>query len=90
MPVQEAVEAGLVDEIIGGAQLLSAQVVNCVGGGLRALSGVGGLPSPAQLRARKAELEAQDGAHSAPAALGLEQEGERARLAVSLSVKKYY
>lgn len=90
MPVQEAVEAGLVDEIIGGAQLLSAQVVNCVGGGLRVLSGVGGLPSPAQLRARKAEQEAQDGAHGASAVLTPEQEGERARLAVSLSVKKYY
>ena len=37
LPVQEALEAGLVDEVIGGGSLLPDQVVNCVGGGLRAV-----------------------------------------------------
>ena len=60
LPVQEAVEAGLVDEIIGGAQLLPPQVVNCVGGGLRVLCGAGGLPGAAELRAKKAALDAQE------------------------------
>ena len=53
LPVQEAVEAGLVAEIIGGASLLPSQVVNAVGGGLRALSGAGGLPSAAAYSFRK-------------------------------------
>ena len=92
-PAQEAVEAGLVDEVVGGAGLLPSQVVNAVGGGLRVLSGAGGLPSAAELRARK---EAMDGAVPKPAEgegvppAGSEQESERERLAVSLSVKKYY
>lgn len=92
-PVQDAVEAGLVDEIIGGSSLLPSQVVNAVGGGLRVLSGAGGLPSAAELRARK---EAMDGAvpqpdeGGGPPAVEPDQESERARLAVSLSVKKYY
>lgn len=93
LPVQEAVDAGLVDEIIGGAELLPSQVVNAVGGGIRALSGAGGLPSAAELRARK---DAVDGAAPKPnasgrtPALGTDQESERERLAVSLSMKKYY
>lgn len=93
MPVQEAVEAGLVDEIIGGERLLPSQVVNAVGGGLRALSGAGSLPSAAELRARKEAIDAgtpkPEGEGKAPAP-GPDQEGERERLAVSLSVKKYY
>ena len=90
MPVQEAVEAGLVDEIIGGAELLPDQVVNCVGGGLRALCGAGGLPSAAELRAKKAALDAQNGEPGETPAEEPDQEGERERLAVSLSVKKHY
>ncbi len=90
LPVQEAVEAGLVDEIIGGAQLLAPQVVNCVGGGLRALCGAGGLPGAAELRAKKAALDAQDGDPGDTPAEEPDQSGERERLAVSLSVKKYY
>lgn len=90
MPVQEAVEAGLVDEIIGGAELLPAQIVNCVGGGLRALCGAGGLPSVAELRAKKAALDAQNGEPGETPAAEPDQEGERERLAVSLSVKKHY
>lgn len=90
MPVQEAAEAGLVDEIIGGAELLPAQVVNCVGGGLRALCGAGGLPSAAELRAKKAALDAQNGEPGETPAEEPDQEGERERLAVSLSVKKHY
>ena len=90
LPVQEAVEAGLVDEIIGGAQLLAPQVVNCVGGGLRALCGAGGLPGAAELRAKKAALDAQDGDPGDTPEKEPDQSGERERLAVSLSVKKYY
>lgn len=90
MPVQEAAEAGLVDEIIGGAELLPAQVVNCVGGGLRALCGAGGLPSAAELRAKKAALDAQNGEPGETPAEEPDQRGERERLAVSLSVKKHY
>lgn len=93
LPVQEAVEAGLVDEIIGGAGLLPPQVVNAVGGGLRALSGAGGLPSAAELRARKDTIDGtapKPDADSEPPVMGPKQENERARLAVSLSMKKYY
>lgn len=90
LPVQEAVEAGLVDEIIGGEALLAPQVVNCVGGGLRALCGAGGLPSAAELRAKKAALDAQAEQSGSAPAEEPEQRGERERLAVSLSVKKYY
>lgn len=90
LPVQEAVSAGLVDEVIGGAELLAPQVVDCVGGGLRALCGAGGLPSAAELRAKKAALDAQAGQSGGAPAEGPDQERERERLAVSLSVKKYY
>lgn len=90
MPVQEAVEAGLVDEIIGGAELLASQVVNCVGGGLRALCGAGGFPSAAELRAKKAALDAQGLQSGGAPAEEPDQRDERERLAVSLSVKKYY
>lgn len=90
LPVQEAVEAGLVDEVIGGGSLLAPQVVNCVGGGLRALCGAGGLPSAAELRAKKAALDAQAERSGGAPAEEPEQRGERERLAVSLSVKKYY
>lgn len=90
MPVQEAAEAGLVDEIIGGAELLPAQVVNCVGGGLRALCGAGGFPSAAELRAKKAALDAQNGEPGETPAEEPDQRGKRERLAVSLSVKKHY
>lgn len=92
-PAQEAVEAGLVDEIIGGAGLLPSQVVNAVGGGLRVLSGAGGLPSAAELMARKEAMDKAEGKPTPddePPAPGPEQESERERLAVSLSVKKYY
>lgn len=91
--VQDAVDAGLVDEIIGGAGLLSPQVVNAVGGGIRALSGAGGLPSAAELRARKEAVDSgtpePDEGNDSPAAEP-ENESEQERLAVSLSVKKYY
>lgn len=90
LPVQEALEAGLVDEVIGGGSLLPDQVVNCVGGGLRALCGAGGLPSAAELRAKKAALDAQDGDPCDIPAEEPDQSGERERLAVSLLVKKYY
>lgn len=92
LPAQEAVEAGLVDEIIGGSELLTAQVLNCVGGGIRALCGAGGLPSAAELRAR---MEAMDEGNPLPETGGVPaeeryQSGGRERLAVSLTVKKYY
>lgn len=87
MTVQEAVEAGLVDEIIGGGDsIIPSQVMNAVGGGLRALSGTGGLPSAAELRAKKASMEGDTG----PADDTPEETGAQARLAASLSLKKYY
>lgn len=84
LTVQEAVEAGLVDEVIGGGEVIPSQVMNAVGGGLRALSAAGGLPSAAELRAKKAAME---GALPAPEG---EKAGERSRLEASLSLKKYY
>lgn len=86
MTVQEAAAAGLVDEIIGGAEIVPAQVVNAVGSGLRVLSGPGGLPSAMELRARKAAMEGgQNPADGTP-----KETGTQARLAASLSLKKYY
>lgn len=86
MTVQEAAEAGLVDEIIGGGEIIPSQVMNAVGGGLRVLSGAGGLPSAAELRAKKAAMEGgADPADDPP-----EEPGDQARLAASLSLKKYY
>lgn len=86
LTVQEAAEAGLVDEIIGGGEIIPSQVVNAVGGGLRVLSGAGGLPSAAELRAKKAAMESG----TAPADDTSEDPGAQARLAASLSLKKYY
>ena len=87
LTVQEAVEAGLVDEVIGGGEsIVPSQVMNAVGGGLRVLSGAGGLPSAAELRAKKAAMEGG----AAPADETPEEPGAQARLAVSLSLKKYY
>ena len=57
---------------------------------LRALCGAGGLPSAEELRAKKAALDAQDGDPCDIPAEEPDQSGERERLAVSLSVKKYY
>lgn len=91
LTVQEAVEAGLVDEVIGGGDsLIPSQVMNAVGGGL---------PSAAELRAKKAamELAAAQSNGCAEAAGGEsrangapEEAGDQARLAASLSLKKYY
>lgn len=86
LTVQEAAEAGLVDEIIGGGEIIPSQVVNAVGGGLRVLSGAGGLPSAAELRAKKAAMESG----TTPADDTPENPGAQARLAASLSLKKYY
>lgn len=86
LTVQEAVEAGLVDEVIGGGGALPSQVVNTVGGCLRVLAGPGGLPSAADLRARKAAIDAGkqlENTETLP-------ESQRERLTVSLSLKKYY
>ena len=88
LTVQEAVEAGLVDEVIGGGEIIPSQVINAVGGGLRALSGAGGLPSAAELRAKKAAIDSANGTD--PAGNVPEEPGVQARLAVSLSLKKYY
>lgn len=86
MTVQEAAEAGLVDEIIGGGEIIPSQVMNAVGGGLRALSKAGGLPSAAELRAKKASMEGGTTPTDDPP----EGPGDQARLAASLSLKKYY
>ncbi|MDE7054500.1 MAG: Clp protease ClpP [Oscillospiraceae bacterium] len=87
MPVQEAVENGLVDEIIGGMDLLiPSHVLNAVGSGIRAMSGVGGLPSAAELRAKKASMESgADPVDDTPEYPRIQE-----RLAASLSLKKYY
>lgn len=97
LTVQEAVEAGLVDEIIGGGDsIIPSQVMNAVGGGLRALSGAGGLPSAAELRAKKAAMDlAENGGAGSNSGEGPtndvpEEAGDQARLAASLSLKKYY
>lgn len=86
LTVQEAVEAGLVDEVIGGESIIPSQVMNAVGGGLRVLSGAGGLPSAAELRAKKTAMEGG----TAPADDPPEVPWDQARLAASLSLKKYY
>ncbi len=87
MTVQEAVEAGLVDEIIGGGDsIIPSQVMNAVGGGLRALSGAGGLPSAAELRVKKAAMEGG----TTPADDPSEEPVDQAKLEVSLSLKKHY
>lgn len=86
MTVQEAAEAGLVDEIIGREEIIPAQVMNAVGAGIRAMSGTGGLPSAAELREKKAAMESG----KSPADDPLERPGAQERLAASLSLKKYY
>ena len=89
LTVQEAVEAGLVDEVTGGGDsIIPSQVMNAVGGGLRALGGAGGLPSAAELRAKKAAMDSANGA--GPADDPPEEPGVQARLATALSLKKYY
>ncbi len=89
LTVQEAVEAGLVDEVTGGGDsIIPSQVMNAVGGGLRALGGAGGLPSAAELRAKKAAMDSANGA--GPADDPTEEPGVQARLATALSLKKYY
>lgn len=86
LTVQEAVEAGLVDEIIGRGEIIPSQVMNAVGAGIRAMNGAGGLPSAAELREKKAAMESI----AAPADDIPEELGIQARLAASLSLKKYY
>ena len=92
LTVQEAMEAGLVDEITGGGDsIIPSQVMNAVGGGLRALGGAGGLPSAAELRERKAAMDSAAAPSGAdPADDPLEEPGIKARLTASLSLKKYY
>lgn len=90
LTVQEAAEAGLVDEVIGGGAVLPSQVVNAVGGGLRVLAGSGGLPSAAGLRARKASIDGRNQPEGPEAGAAPEEQGGRKRLAASLSLKKYY
>lgn len=86
MTVQEAAEAGLVDEIIGRDEIIPSQVMNAVGAGIRAMSGTGGLPSAAELRAKKAAMESGKSPADDPSG----KPGAQERLAASLSLKKYY
>ena len=51
MPVQDAMAAGFVDDVI------ASQAVMCAQSGIRALATSGGLPDAAELRARKAEMD---------------------------------
>lgn len=45
MPVQDALAAGIVDEVLyDEAGVIASQMVNCVGSGIRAIAGFGGLP----------------------------------------------
>lgn len=86
MTVQEAAEAGLVDEIIGRDEIIPSQVMNAVGAGIRAMSGTGGLPSAAELREKKAAMESGKSPADDPSG----KPGAQAKLAASLSLKKYY
>ena len=54
LTAQEALDAGLADGILyqEGTEPLPGQIVNAVGGGIRALANGGGLPDAGQLRAR--------------------------------------
>ncbi len=54
LSAQEALDAGLADGILyqEGTEPLPGQIVNAVGGGIRALANGGGLPDAGQLRAR--------------------------------------
>lgn len=90
LTVQEAAEAGLVDEVIGGGAVLPSQVVNAVGGGLRVLAGPEGLPNAAALRERKAAIDAGNPSPGGEAGPSFEDLSGRERLVVSLSLKKYY
>lgn len=79
MTAQDALATGFVDEVLYDDDgIIAAQVVMCVGNGIRALVSTGGLPDAAELRARKAATE--DGAitqkNNDKAALAL----QRARL----------
>ena len=88
LTVQEAVEAGLVDEIIGG--VLSAQVTDAVSGGLRVLAGPCGLPTAAELRAKKEAMDAGNPPEDGESGVFPEVQEGRRRLAAALSLKKYY
>ena len=55
MSAQEALDAGLADGVLyadGETPIFPSAIVNAVGGGIRALASVGGMPSAAELRAR--------------------------------------
>lgn len=58
MPVQDAVAAGFVDEVLYDDEgVIAAQAVMCAQTGIRALATAGGLPDIAELRARRAAME---------------------------------
>lgn len=58
LPVQDAVAAGFVDEVLYDDEgVIAAQAVMCAQTGIRALATAGGLPDIAELRARRAAME---------------------------------
>lgn len=68
LTVQDAMAAGLVDEVLyDDAGVIASQVVNCVGAGIRTLAAAGGLPGAAELRERKAAQDAANGIVPPPA-----------------------
>lgn len=68
LTVQDAMAAGLVDEVLyDDAGVIASQVVNSVGAGIRTLAAAGGLPGAAELRERKAAQDAANGKVPPPA-----------------------
>ncbi|HWS43303.1 MAG TPA: head maturation protease, ClpP-related [Pseudoflavonifractor sp.] len=68
LTVQDAMAAGLVDEVLyDDAGVIASQVVNSVATGIRTLAAAGGLPGAAELRERKAARDAVNGKVPPPA-----------------------
>lgn len=67
LPVQDAVAAGFVDEVLYDDEgVIAAQAVMCAQTGIRALATAGGLPDIAELRARRAAMKPDKPPEPAP------------------------
>lgn len=86
LTAQDALAAGLVDAVLyddGG--VIAGQVMNCVGAGIRTMAATGGIPSAAELRARK---DARDAGTDGTPPAGPEDTAELARLRAELELLK--